>query len=123
MKKLSVRPESSKDLSPTSKTACCRRVGGNRAGLVRAAREQCHQHHQVRQGEQPLIRLYASRFRCPCDKTQMAALCEIVKVVYANPRKIGHLGIGENFLARFYGNHGLGPLFSPSGSVPTPLDA
>jgi len=53
----------------------------------------------------------------------MAALRKIMKVVYANPRKIGHLGIGENLLARFYGNHGLGPLFSPSGSVPTLLDA
>jgi hypothetical protein len=36
-----------------------------------------------------------------------------VQVVHANPRKIGHLVISENFLARFDGNQDVGPLFSP----------
>ena len=81
--------------------------------LVCAAREQCHQDHQVRQGEKPLIRLNSCRFRRSRDETKMPALSEVVQVVHANPREIGHLVIGENFLARFDGNHDVGPRFSP----------
>jgi len=89
--------------------------------LVRAAREQRHQNHQVRQGEQPLIRLDSRCFRRPRDKAKMTALREVVQMVHANPREIGHLIIGENLLARFDGNHGPGPLSLRLPS--TPLDA
>ena len=75
------------------------------------AREQRHQNHQIRQGEQPLIRLDSRRFRCPRDEPQVPALRKVVQVVDANPSQIGDLGIGENLLARFYGNHGPWPLF------------
>src|SRR5882762_3374491 len=77
---------------------------------VCAAREQCHQDHQVRQGEQPLIRLNSRCFRGTRDKAQMTALREVVQVVHANPREIGHLIIGKNLLARFDGYHGPDPL-------------
>src|SRR6267143_6167548 len=87
------------------------RLSGSATGLVCAAREQCHQHHQIRQGEKPLIRLDPRRFRGSRDEPQMAALREVAQVVQANPRKVGHLGIGEYFLARFNGNHGSWPSF------------
>ncbi len=41
----------------------------------------------------------------------MAALSEIAQVLDANAGQTGNLGIGENLLARFDGNHGLGPLY------------
>ena len=82
------------------------------ASLVRAAREQCHQHHQVRQGKQPLVRLNPRRFRGSRDETQVPALREVVQVIHTNPREIGHLIIRENLLARFDGNHDW-PRFSP----------
>jgi hypothetical protein len=86
--------------------------------LVRAAREQCHQHHQVRQREKPLIRLNSRRFRRSRDEPEVPAPREIAQVVDANPRKIGHLVIGENFLARFDGNHGPWPSFLSALLVP-----
>jgi hypothetical protein len=92
------------------------------APLVRAARKQCHQHHQVRQGEQPLIRLNSGCFRSPRDKPKMTALREVVQVVHTNPREVGHFVIGEDFLTGFDGNHGLGPLSSPP-YFSYPLDA
>jgi hypothetical protein len=99
------------------------RLSGSATGLVRAAREQCHQNHQIRQGEKPLIRLDSRRFRGTRDEPQMAALREIVQVVDANPREGSHLGIGEYFLARFNGNHGPWPSFLLRPTWPYPLDA
>ena len=78
--------------------------------LVRAAREQRHQHHQVGQGKQPLVRLLACRFRGPRNKAQVAALRKITDVIDANPSQAGNFRVGKNLLARFYGNHGLVPL-------------
>jgi hypothetical protein len=89
---------------------------------VRAARKQCHQYHQVRQGEKPLIRLNSRRFRRSRDEPKVPALSEVVQVVDANPREIGDFIIGEDFLARFDGNHDVGPRFSPP-TDPYPLDA
>jgi hypothetical protein len=77
---------------------------------VRAARKQRHQDHQIGQGKQPLVRLRPSRFRGARDEAQMTALGEIVKVIDANPSKSRDLRISEDLLARFNGNHGLGPL-------------
>jgi hypothetical protein len=40
-----------------------------------------------------------------CDKAQAMTLREIVEMLGANPRKVCHLGIGEDLLARFDGYH------------------
>src|SRR5215470_8678934 len=84
--------------------------------LVRALRKQRDQHHQIRQGEQPLIGLRTSRFGGARDEAQMAALGEVVDMVDANPRQTCDFRVGEDFLARLYGNHGLapGPRFTAS---------
>src|ERR1700752_1474185 len=79
--------------------------------LVRATGEQRHQHHQVRDRKQPLIRLNSRAFRSPGDETQVPALREVAKVVDTDPSQAGDLGIGEYFLARFDRNHGFGPFF------------
>jgi len=47
---------------------------------MRATREQRNQHHQVRQGKQPLIRLDSGGL-CPRDEPEMAALGKIAKMV------------------------------------------
>jgi hypothetical protein len=100
-----------------------RRLSGRLARLVRAAREQCHQNHQVRQGEKPLIRLDSGRFRGSRDEPQMPALREVAQVVHTNPREGSHFGIGEYFLARFNGNHGPWPSFLLRLTWPYPFDA
>jgi hypothetical protein len=40
-----------------------------------------------------------------CDKAQAMTLREIVEMLGANPRKVCHLGMGEDLLARFDGYH------------------
>jgi len=75
--------------------------------LVRAAREQSNQNHQVRQGKQPLVSLRASRFRSARDHSKMTALREIVYMLHADAGQAGYFRIGEYFLARFDGYHGL----------------
>jgi hypothetical protein len=77
--------------------------------LVCAARKQRHQHHQIRQRKQPLVRLLACRFRGARDKAQVAALRKIADMIHANASQAGNFRVGENLLARFYGNHGLVP--------------
>ena len=77
--------------------------------LVCAAREQRHQHHQIGQRKQPLVRLLAGRFRGARDEAQVPALREIADVIDANPSQAGNFRVGEDLLARFYGNHGLVP--------------
>jgi hypothetical protein len=78
--------------------------------LVCAAGKERHQHHEVGQGEQPLVRLFAGGFRSPRDKAQMAALRKIANVIDANSSQACNLCVGKNLLARFYGDHGLVPL-------------
>src|SRR5262245_53101950 len=87
-----------------------------KVSLVRSLGEQRYQHHQIRQGKQPLIGLRASCFRSARDESKMAALGEVVDVVDANPRQTCDFRVGEDFLARLYGNHGLapGPRFTAS---------
>jgi hypothetical protein len=75
--------------------------------LVGAAREQSNQNHQVRQREQPLIGLCASRFRGARDHPKMPALCEIVHVLYADAGQAGYFRVGEYLLTRFDSDHGL----------------
>jgi hypothetical protein len=119
MKKLPAKPGELK--TPNSQTFGRRRVG-TLSALVRAARKQCHQHHQVRQRKKPLIRLNSRRFRRSRDEPKVPALGEVVQVVDANPREVGHFVISENLLARFDGNHDVGPRFSPP-TGPYTLDA
>ena len=86
--------------------------------LVRAAREERRQHHQVGQRKQPLLRLCASCFRCSCDHAQVTAPREIVQMFHANPRQAGHFHVRENLLTRLDFNHGClsnsPPLSSPT---------
>lgn len=72
--------------------------------------EQRHQHHQIRKRKQPLIGAQAGGFRGARDETEVAALRKIVHVLDANPRQAGNFRIGENLLARLYGDHGPAPL-------------
>jgi hypothetical protein len=71
---------------------------GEDGWLMRAAREQRCQHHQVRQREQPLLRLRSCRFRCSRDHAQMTATCEIVQMLHTNPRQAGHFRVRKDFL-------------------------
>lgn len=71
---------------------------------MRAAGEQRGQHHQIGQGEQPLLRLCARRFRCPGDDTQVPAPREIVDVLHADPRQAGYFRVRKDFLTRLYRN-------------------
>jgi hypothetical protein len=67
--------------------------------LVRAAREQRGQHHQVRQREQPLLRLRAGRFRRSRDDAQVTAPREIMQMFYADARQGGYFRIRKDLLA------------------------
>src|SRR6476660_5172124 len=67
--------------------------------LVRALRKEGHQHHQIRERKQPLIRMDTGGFRGPRDESKVAALCKIVHVLDANSRQVRDFGIGENLLA------------------------
>ena len=73
--------------------------------LVGALRKQGHEDHQVRKGEEPLIGADACRFRSARDESEMTFLGEIVEMVHTNSRQCSNLGIGEDLLTRFYGNH------------------
>jgi hypothetical protein len=77
--------------------------------LVRALRKQRDQHHQIRQAKQPLVSVGAGGFRGARDESQVAALGEVVDVIDANPGETCHFRIGEDFLARLDGYHGLAP--------------
>lgn len=88
--------------------------------LVRAAREQRHQNHQVRQSKQPLVRLDSGRLCSARDKAQMAALREVAQMLDADASQTRNFRIGEDLLARFDGNHDFDPL---SVSPPSHLDA
>jgi hypothetical protein len=92
--------------------SCWRRlieVGEITARLVRALRKEGHEDRQIRQREQPLVRAQTCRFRGARDKSQMTALRKIANMLDTNSRQARHFRIGEYFLARFYGNHVLGP--------------
>lgn len=71
-----------------------------------ATREQCGQHHEVRQREQPLLCLRASSFRSPGDHSQMAAPRKVVHVLHTNACQAGDFGVGKDLLTRLYGYQG-----------------
>jgi len=80
---------------------------------MRALGEQRHQDHEIREREQPLIGLNASAFRGAGDEAEVTALGEVVHMIHADAGEGGDFRVGENFLARLYGNHGLAPRFFP----------
>ena len=73
-------------------------------GLVRAAREERHQHHQVGQSEQPLFGLDTSRFGRPGDHAQVTAAREVVQVIDANAGQAGNFGVRKDLLTGFDSN-------------------
>jgi hypothetical protein len=77
---------------------------------VRALRKQGHQDRQIRQRKQPLVRAQTCRFGSARDEAQVAAFRKVANMLDANPRQAGDFGIGEYFLARFYGDHGHTPV-------------
>ena len=72
---------------------------------VRAAREQRRQNQQVPWGEKPMFSSISKALGGACDKAQSMTLRKVVEMLGANPRKVCHLGISEDFLARFNGYH------------------
>ena len=70
-----------------------------------AAREQCRQNHQVPWREKPMFSLISKALGGACDKAQPMTLREIVEMFGTNPRKVCHVGISEDLLARFDGYH------------------
>src|SRR5712692_3587432 len=69
------------------------------------ARDQCRQNNQVPWREKPMFSLISKALGGACDKAQPMTLREIVEMLGANPRKVCHLGISEDLLARFDGYH------------------
>ena len=70
-----------------------------------AAREQCRQNHQVPWREKPMFSLISKALGGACDKAQPMTLREIVEMFGTNSRKVCHVGISEDLLARFDGYH------------------
>jgi hypothetical protein len=53
----------------------------------------------------------------------VAALGEVVQVIYADTRQGGDFRVSEDLLAGFYGYHGLGLFLSRRSYDATPFDA
>src|SRR5260370_20713495 len=81
------------------------RKPGRLRNLVLAARMQHHQNQQVRQREQPLIRLLTRCLGRARDETQVAGLRQAVQVLYADARQARNLCVREDLLTRFDLNH------------------
>src|ERR1700726_1889283 len=60
-----------------------------------------------------MVSLISKALGGACDKAQPMTLREIVEMLGANPRKVFHLGVSEDLLARFNGYH----CFDPSQSL------
>jgi len=76
--------------------------------LVRALGEERNQHHEIGQSEEPIVG-FAGGFGGASDEAEMARLRELVNMVDADAGQTGNFRIGEDFLARFDGNHGRSP--------------
>ena len=74
------------------------------SGLVRAAREESDEHHEVGQGEQPLFGLGASSLRRASDDTQVTAAREVMQMIDADAGQSGNFGVRKDFLTRFDSN-------------------
>ena len=77
-----------------------RRFAATGDELVRAAREQRHEHHQIRQREQPLFGLGASCFCRPRYHPQVTAAREVMQMIDANARQAGNFRVREDLLTR-----------------------
>jgi hypothetical protein len=72
---------------------------------VGAARKQRRQNNQVPWREKPMCGLISKALGGMCIEAQPMALREVMEMFGTNPRKVGHLGIREDLLARFDGYH------------------
>src|SRR6266852_3488821 len=87
------RPQPMAGVPPKTRTAPRPGRGAVRilifsSSLVRALRKEGHEHHQIREREQPLIRMDPGGFRGPRDESKVAALRKIVHVLDANSRQV-----------------------------------
>lgn len=87
---------------------------------MRALGEQRDEHHEIRQGKEPVVRLGAGDFSGAGDEAEVARFGEIVEVLHADSGEAGDLRIGEDFLTRLYGDHGLAPEPNSSGPICDP---
>ena len=90
------------------------------SGLVRAAREEGNQYHEVRQSEQPLFGLGASSLRRASDDAEMTAAREVMEMIDANAGQTGNFGVRKDLLTGFDSNQrGLASSPPLSSSSPT----
>jgi len=75
---------------------------------VGALGKQRNQDHEIGQGEEPIVG-FAGGFGGASDEAEVAGLGKLVNVVDADASQAGNFRIGEDFLARFDGDHGLAP--------------
>ena len=75
--------------------------------LVLATRMQLKQNHQVRQREQPLIRLHACHFSRACDEPYVPSACQAVEMLQADPGQVGSLRVRKDLLTRLDFNHAI----------------
>ena len=80
-----------------------------RSWLVTALGEQSHQDHEIGQGEEPIVG-FAGGFGGASDEAEVARLGELADVLDTDAGQAGNFRIGEDFLARFDGNHGRSPV-------------
>src|SRR4029077_1836857 len=77
--------------------------------LVRALGEERNQHHEIGQREEPIVSS-AGCFGGASDEAEVARLGELADVLDADASQAGNFRIGEDFLARFDGNHRRSPV-------------
>jgi len=70
--------------------------------------EKRDEHHQIGQRKEPIVGL-AGGFRGAGDKAQVARAGELMNVLEADASQAGNFRIGEDFLTRFYCDHGRSP--------------
>ena len=75
--------------------------------LVLVARMQLKQNHQVRQREQPLIRLHARHFSPACDEPYVPSACQAVEMLQADPGQVGSLRVRKDLVTRLDFNHAI----------------
>ena len=72
--------------------------------LVRAAREESHEHHEVGQSEQPLFGLGARSLRGASNHAEMTATREVMQMIDADAGQTGNFGVGKDLLTGFDSN-------------------
>src|SRR5262249_47470947 len=82
------------------------RTRGPAEPSVRALGEEGDEHHQIADGEKPLVGLLAGRLGGASDKTKMAAARKIVQMIDPDTCQGSNFCIGKDLLPRFHCNHG-----------------